>query len=248
MASRKFDTTFAKQRAQRRLRPRQFSADMGRAVNEARRLSEQAYQGILQGLFEGRIPVGAFVTQNQLIALLGIPVQPLRDALLVLGAEGVLTVHPRSGIQFLRVDSELARTTYQFRSIIERASVRSFAVTGDASVIAGLRADQVTLQRQIKVDGTTARNREVLGALDEQLHATIVSVLRNPMVDIANRRLDNYVTILHLKREVTQPLAMQTVSEHLAILDACAERNADRAEAAMAAHLQAALLRILTMV
>ncbi len=52
--------------------------------------------------------------------------QPLRDALRILEAEGVLTIHPRAGIEFLKPDLELARSsTYQFRSIIERAAARA---------------------------------------------------------------------------------------------------------------------------
>src|SRR3546814_12348824 len=75
------------------------------------RLSDVAYKAILQGLFDQKVPAGAFVSQNDLVRLLGIPVQPLRDALRVLEAEGVLTIHPRSGIQFLKPDLELARST-----------------------------------------------------------------------------------------------------------------------------------------
>jgi DNA-binding GntR family transcriptional regulator len=90
-----------------------------------KRLSDVAYSAILEGLFEKRVPAGAFVSQNDLVKLLGIPVQPLRDALRVLEAEGVLTIHPRSGIQFLKPDLELARSTYQFRTIIERSAARA---------------------------------------------------------------------------------------------------------------------------
>ena len=66
------------------------------------RLSDLAYTRILETLFERKIPAGAFVSQNDLVKLLGIPVAPLRDALRVLETEGVLTIHPRSGIQFVK--------------------------------------------------------------------------------------------------------------------------------------------------
>ena len=56
---------------------------------------------------------------------------PLRDALRVLEAEGILTIHPRSGIQFVKPGLELTRSTYQFRGILERAAVRVYAETAD---------------------------------------------------------------------------------------------------------------------
>ena len=47
------------------------------------RLSDLAYTRILETLFDRKIPAGAFVSQNDLVKLLGIPVAPLRDALSV---------------------------------------------------------------------------------------------------------------------------------------------------------------------
>src|SRR3546814_17289249 len=85
------------------------SAEVGgeRPAN-GERLSDVAYRAILQGLFDQKVPAGAFVSQNDLVRLLGIPVQPLRDALRVLAAEGVPTIHTRSGIPFLKPVIELA--------------------------------------------------------------------------------------------------------------------------------------------
>src|SRR6478736_1402887 len=102
---------------------------------DVRRLSEIAYEAILEGLFTRKVPTGAFLSQNDLVRLLGLPIQPLRDALRVLETEGVLTIHPRAGIEFLKPDLELARSTYQFRSIIERTAARSYAETADAAAI-----------------------------------------------------------------------------------------------------------------
>src|SRR3546814_20121718 len=107
------------------------AASGGNRPANGERLSDVAYKAILQGLFDQKVPAGAFVSQNDLVRLLGIPVQPLRDALRVLEAEGVLTIHPRSGIQFLKPDLELARRTYRFRSMIERAAARRLDKRGD---------------------------------------------------------------------------------------------------------------------
>ena len=97
------------------------------------RLSDVAYSRILELLFERRLPAGAFVSQNDLVNLLGIPVAPLRDALKILETEGVLTIHPRSGIQFVKPGLELTRSTYQFRGILERAAVAIYTETAEDS-------------------------------------------------------------------------------------------------------------------
>ena len=53
-------------------------AERGRRTS--RRLSDVAYSRILEALFDRQLPAGAFVSQSDLVALLGIPVGPLRDA------------------------------------------------------------------------------------------------------------------------------------------------------------------------
>ena len=78
------------------------------------RLSDIAYTRILETVFERKIPAGAFLSQNDLVEILGIPIAPVRDALKILETEGIVTIHPRSGIQFIKPGLELTRSTYQF--------------------------------------------------------------------------------------------------------------------------------------
>ncbi|WP_218043031.1 GntR family transcriptional regulator [Steroidobacter gossypii] len=214
---------------------------------EGRRLSEVAYQAILEGLFTRKIAAGAFLSQNDLVRMFGVPVQPLRDALRILEAEGVLTIHPRAGIEFLKPDLELARSTYQFRSIMERAAVRTYAETADAAAITQLMQDHQSLLERIGADGFLAEHSELLQVLEERLHGEMVASLRNPLIETTARRLKNYLTLIKLDRRITAPLALRTLREHMEILDACLRRDADQAEAALGRHFQAALQRILGM-
>ena len=215
--------------------------------NDVRRLGEIAYQAILEGLFTRKVPTGAFLSQNDLVRLLGMPIQPLRDALRVLETEGVLTIHPRAGIEFLKPDLELARSTYQFRSIIERTAARTFAETADPAVIDQLLADHKALIAQITAKGWIPEHLQQLEALESRLHGQMVASLRNPLIETAARRLKNYLILIKLDRRITAPLALRTLREHAEILEACKGRDADQAEAALVRHFQAALQRMLGM-
>jgi DNA-binding GntR family transcriptional regulator len=219
----------------------------GEADVDGRRLSEVAYQAILEGLFTRKVPAGAYLSQNDLVQMLGLPVQPLRDALRVLETEGVLTIHPRAGIEFLKPDLELARSTYQFRSMIERTAARAYAEGADATGIARLLKDHETLIKQITAKGLDPEHLSQLEALEARLHGDMVASLRNPLIETAARRLKNYLILIKLDRRITAPLALRTLREHVEILEACVHRDADRAEAALVRHFQAALQRILGM-
>jgi len=207
------------------------------------RQSDTAYGRILELLFERRLPAGAFVSQNELVELTGIPVAPLRDALRVLEAEGVLTIQPRSGIQFVKPGLELTKFTYQFRTIIERAAVRVFAETADDKSLAALKQGHGTLQERIKKSGLNENVLAELERLEGELHNGVIGILQNPLIDSSYRRMHNYLRLIRLDRRWTGPLALRSIREHLAIIDACQARDPDAAEAALVAHFTAALQR-----
>lgn len=211
-------------------------------------LSEKAYQAILQGLFNRDIPAGAELSQAELMRLLGLTAQPLRDALRILENEGLVTIHARSHIRFVRADLELSRSTFQFRALIERAGARAYAETGDAAEIKRLIADHERLLKRLDGRDFGIQEEYVLDGLESRLHGALVSALRNPLIETTARRVRNYVRLVFLDRSSTKPLAIRTIKEHLEILNACAARDADAAEAAIVNHLQLALQRLLGMI
>ncbi len=70
-------------------RPRTRITKVDEPVESGRRLGEMAYRRILEGLFDRRISAGSFISQSELMQLLDLPIQPLRDALRVLETEGI---------------------------------------------------------------------------------------------------------------------------------------------------------------
>lgn len=211
----------------------------------SQRLSDLAYERVLEALFERRVQAGSFVSQGELSELVDIPVAPLRDALRVLEAEGILAIHPRSGIQFVRPGFELTRSTYQFRSILERAAVRAFAEQGDEDLIEEISRRHHALISAISGRGLTADDLVELEELERLLHNAVIGILRNPLIDSSYRRMHNYLRLLRLERKITAPVALRTLKEHVEIIEACRKRDADRAEAALDAHFQAAMQRSL---
>ena len=207
-------------------------------------LGEVAYQKVLTGLFDRTVPAGAFVSQRDLVDLLDVPVQPLRDALRVLEAEGIVTIHPRSGIQFVKPDLDFVHNTYQFRSIMERAAARRFAETGDAELITELHDAHVELIEKIRGGKYDAETLAKIEELERRLHGEMTASLKNPLIETAARRLKNYVTLIRLDRVMTKPYALRTLVEHLEILKACMDRDGEAAEKALADHFQAAVGRM----
>jgi DNA-binding GntR family transcriptional regulator len=207
------------------------------------RLSDLAYTRILEILFDRRLPAGSFVSQAELVALTGVPVGPLRDALRVLEAEGVLTIHPRTGIQFVKPGLELTRSSFQFRGIIESAAVAIFADIAAEAEIADLAQSHLGLIAQIEEAGLSEPLIAQIEGLEQVLHGTVVASLNNPLVDAAYRRIHNYLRLVRMDRRMTKPLALRTLQEHLQIIEACRRRDPAGAVTALQAHFTAALQR-----
>jgi len=91
------------------------------------KLSQVAYRRFKEGLLTARIEAGAVMSQADLVRLLDLLISPLREAIQVLGSEGLLKVMPRSGVKIMKPDMELIKNSFQLRRILEREAVLKYA-------------------------------------------------------------------------------------------------------------------------
>lgn len=206
-------------------------------------LSDLAYERILQALFESRVPMGARVSQTELVTLTGVPLGPVRDALKVLEADGIVTVHPRSGIEVIKPTTDLVRATFQFRAIIERQAARMFAQTAPEADLRRLIALHDDCAAEFAALDPNTNIADRLTGIEHEFHHAVVAALGNELVDASYRRLQLMARVIKVKSAVFPRAARVSMQEHQEVLAACLSREADRAEQAMARHLSNALNR-----
>jgi len=210
-------------------------------------LSEIAYERILQALFDARVPMGARVSQGWLVALAGVPVGPVRDALKVLEADGLVKVHPRAGIELIKPTTDLLRATIQFRLMIERPAARSFAIGVDPATLDDLIARHAALSAEFATLPPDQNVFDRLTEVEEVFHPALVASLGNELVDASYRRLRLMTRINRVSAKAYPLAACVSIAEHVEVLTACKRRDADAAEAAIGRHLTNALNRSLGM-
>ncbi len=211
--------------------------------SQAISLNKAAHNKILQWVFDGKLAPGAFMSQGELSKLLDIPTQPLRDALRVLESENMLVIHPRAGIQFRKPDLEFIRATYQFRSIIESAAARQFAQYGQESIITALINEHHALIEKINNEGISTAILDDIEAIELKFHGTMISSLNNEFVEVTATRLKYYIKLIQLDHHFTSNLVKSSLSEHIQILQACANRDQEAASQALLLHFKEALHR-----
>jgi DNA-binding GntR family transcriptional regulator len=210
-----------------------------------RSLSNLAYERFMAALFERRLTPGASLSQNELVRILDVPVAPLRDALRVLQAEGLVTIHARSGIELAKPDFSMIRNTYQLRTILERAAIRNFAEVAPRDLLEDLAGCQ-----QAVIDSVRGREVGVAGAqaverIDFGLHMHVMACLQNPLIQATYRQAHSFDRLIRLDRafRLSAPLVIRTMTEHLDMLAACLKRDPDAAEAALELHFARAMQR-----
>lgn len=206
-------------------------------------LSDKAYQSILDALFSRQLPFGSRVSQKDLERITGTAIGPIRDALKLLEADGIVKVHPRSGIEVIKPSAELVRSTFQFRTIIERAAIRQFAQhasPGEFEALRGLHLQEI--ERLSRCDPGSDQSQSV-DEIEDRFHSGIVHSLQNELVDISFRRLHLMARVIKSKGFLPPATVQISLQEHLRVLDACAQRDADLAEARISEHLMNALSR-----
>lgn len=221
--------------------------DTETADKPATSLGQAAYDKILQWVFERKLTPGAFMSQSEISKLMDIPMQPLRDALKVLEGENMLTIHPRSGIQFRKPDLEFLRDTYQFRTIIETAAARNFAQFGDDKLIKTLIDEHKALIALIDEKGIDDEMLNLIEENEQRFHGAMISNLKNEFVEITAIKLKYYIKLIQLEHFFTPPLVKQTLGEHITILEACARRDENAAVEALTLHFKEALYRHMRM-
>lgn len=212
-------------------------------INHAPRLSDVAYESILQALFDARVPTGARIKQGDLVDLTGIPVGPVRDALKVLEADGLVIVHPRSGIEVIRPTTELIRSTIQFRTIIEKPAARRFASTATPEELAALRTLHARFLAVLETLPATENVFTRLSEIEMKFHVSLVASLGNELVDASYRRLQLMGRIIRGGSVCYPQRAITSIGEHLDVITAWEARDPDGAEEALGRHLSNAMAR-----
>ena len=231
-------------RLQTRARPDQPRSRRRR--NASQNSSRIAYARFKESLFARRIPIGATVTQAELMALLDVPIGPLREALQVLENDGLLTMLPRSGIRIVKPGMSLMKDSFQLRRILEIEGVRKYAEgrPGRRTRAAGELAHRQVLEA---ARSRTAEDALIghSGAVDRSFHAALIGSLRNPQICEVYARTNERIRLVRLDNDPRQSTATvtQAMQEHLIVLEALRMHDGPAAVAAVEDHLRRALHR-----
>jgi len=201
-------------------------------------LRTDVYEQLKDRLLAGELRTGQFVSQRELADLLGATLNPVREAIRKLEAEGLINVYAQRGIQIVEGGPKAINDSYDYRLLLETNAVKHLIARADAEEIAAIAAK---VEQSLQAMAKSPKDRKVrIAALDcdYQFHKDLIDCQKNEI--ISKHYSLNAARLRLFRASLGEPLQRLEVAakEHLEILDACAARNADLALARLSEHVQ----------
>lgn len=196
-------------------------------------LADQVYAQLKAEMHGYTLVPGDRFSETEVGARLGVSRTPVREALFRLRNEGFLDVESKSGWFVKPIDFNRLDQLYDLRVVLELAAVaRLCARTEDAPALDTLKGHWLVPAAERLSDP------DVVGALDEAFHATIVEAAGN--AEMARVHWDVTERIRIVRRlDFTQEKRIEaTYAEHAKVLRAVIQRKADQAALLLRTHIE----------
>ena len=192
---------------------------------------------------EGNIPDGGRIPERELCQMFGISRTPLREALKVLAAEGLIDLLPNRGARI--------------RTLIPAEIAELFDLMAGLEALAGRLACELITEEQIDIIEDTHQqmyahylrgNRHGYFACNQRIHETIFAIAANDALSTAARTLQGRLRRVRFAANLDDQGERwrEAVREHELILDALRRRAGGQLADILFAHLRstsAAVLR-----
>jgi DNA-binding GntR family transcriptional regulator len=183
-------------------------------------------------IFDGELMPGSFLDEASLAQQMRISRTPLREALKVLTAEGLVRHEPRRGSFVNEVTEQDLDEIFPVIALLEGRCAFEAAVKATDGDLEALEALHDRLNRHAR-----ARRINEYYAANFAIHEAIISLANNRWLAQVIGDLRKIVKLARLQQLHAPGRLEQSLSEHMALFEALKARDADGAQAAMHAHL-----------
>ena len=194
-----------------------------------RALYEEVAEQLRQRIFRRELEPGSWIDELKIAEEFGISRTPLREALKVLAAEGLVTMKVRRGAYVTEMSEKDLRDVYHLLSLLE----------SDAAGVVAERAtpeQQQTLKELHAELEAAVADREKFFAINERFHMLVLEMADNRW---RSQMVGDLRKVMKLNRHnslLKQGRIEDSLNEHRAILAAMVARDASATARAMQAH------------
>jgi len=199
---------------------------------ERMRLHDTVVDHLRRFIVEGVLEAGKKLNERELCETLGISRTPLREALKVLAAEGLIEISPNRGASVYKMEEAELRETFELMSGLEAFSgeLACERITiAEIGEIKALHYAMLACRAQNDLAGYYSRNQAIHDKINEAARNT---TLRQTYIAI-NRRLQ----ALRFRSNYQTPKWDRAIDDHEQMLEALDARDGRRLSAILRRHL-----------
>lgn len=203
-------------------------------------LADQVFEQLEKSILNGTYQRDENLTESRLSAEMGVSRTPIREAFFRLAQEHLLEISPK-GAKVLGVTEQDIEDIYNIRIRIEGLASRLVAehITDE-----GVQELQRTLDLQEFY--TMKGEPEGIKNMDDSFHQAIYRLCGSPALRYTLEPLHRRIVKYRKASFSTHRRAENSLQEHLAILQAIRDHDADRAEALTIQHIENAKNNIIS--
>lgn len=186
-------------------------------------------------LIEGNLPDGARIPERTLCERMNVSRTPLREALKVLAAEGLVELLPNRGARVRAYDENDVRELFEVMGGLEALAGRLACENITGAEIAQIEALHYELYACYM-----RRDLPAFSMVNQKLHAAIIAATRNGLLQATYAKFAGQMQRVryHANREDQKDRWSEAMREHEEILDALQRRDAPALSEVLYRHLQ----------
>jgi DNA-binding GntR family transcriptional regulator len=194
-----------------------------------RALYEEVAELLRQRIFARELEPGSWIDELRIAEALGISRTPLREALKVLAAEGLVTMKVRRGAYVTEVNEKDLRDVYHLLALLESDAARVVAQRGTNEHMAQIQALHQDLEN-------ATQDRDRFFQVNEAFHSLLLQIADNRWRDQMVADLRKVMKLNRHNSLFKEGRIEQSLAEHRAIVDALLARQPELAAERMSAH------------
>ena len=201
-------------------------------ISRTKSLKEKAYDILKELILTGRLEQGKLHNEKRLAEVLGVSRTPVREALLELSREGMVSFVPSKGVKVLKITPKQVQEVFELRRIIEGYIIKSIS---KQLTPADLKKIEKILSKQ---DRSASKDEELsFIEMDKEFHLFMASKMGNQQIEAILQNLRDQIHLMGIRAIKDQSRSQQVLKEHQKIFSALKKKDAKRAHEELMKHL-----------
>lgn len=200
-----------------------------------RALYEEVAELLRQRIFNRELEPGSWIDELKIAQDYGISRTPLREALKVLAAEGLVTMKVRRGAYVTEVSERDLAEVYHLLGLLESDAAAAVAQTATDQQLAELQALHQKLEKAAE---PAHRDRAQFFKINEQFHMRLLEIANNRW---RSQMVADLRKVMKLNRQnslLKSGRIAESLAEHRALMEALRQRDSTLSQQEMQTHFR----------